>query len=58
MMVAVDHLPREWRDLVNQHGFTAVVKVRREVGGDLDAAQRLLKARHAIRQAQLAQGSF
>lgn len=58
MMVAVDSLAREWRDLVNEHGFTAVVKARREVGVDIDAATRMLKARHAMRQRQFAEGMF
>jgi hypothetical protein len=58
MMVVVDSLGREWRDLVNEHGFTAVIKARREVGADLKAATRMLQTRHAVRQRQLAEGMF
>jgi len=57
MMIAVDMLDRGWRDLVNEHGFTAVVKVWRETA-NLDLARRMLQARHEMRQQQLAQGSF
>ena len=56
MMVMVDHLAREWRDLVNEYGFTAVIKTRRDVGDDLNAARRALKIRHNVRQRQLAEG--
>jgi hypothetical protein len=58
MMVMVDGLGREWRDLVNEHGFTAVIKTRREVGADLQAATRMLRQRHDMRQRQLAEGMF
>jgi len=57
MMITVDNLDRGWRDLVNEHGFTAVVKVRRETA-DISTARRMLQVRHEMRQQQLAQGSF
>lgn len=56
IMQSIDMMPRAWRDLVNEHGFTAVMKVLRETA-DLATARRALAARHDMRQRQLAQGS-
>lgn len=57
IMEAVDAMRPEWRDLVNVHGFTPVVKVLRETG-DLERAKNILDRRHQMRQQQLAEGHF
>jgi hypothetical protein len=56
-MNRVDQLERPWRDLVNEHGFVAVVKCRQE-SRDIEEVTEMLRSRHQMRQRQLATGSY
>lgn len=53
LMYAIDNMDRPWRDLVNEHGFTAVMQALRETS-DLREARHMLFCRHKMRQEQLA----
>ena len=57
IMETFDFLDQPWRDLINEHGFTPVIKARRETS-DIVKATKMMKQRHAFRQQQLAQGDF
>jgi hypothetical protein len=56
IMDTIDQMDPEWRALVNEHGFTPVVKALRSTD-DLDQARKILAERHQLRQAQLAIGT-
>jgi hypothetical protein len=55
IMDKIDSLPMGWRMLINEHGFTAVMRAR-DVSTDINIVERLMKQRHAHRQQQLAEG--
>jgi hypothetical protein len=55
IMESIDNMPTEYRALVNEHGFTPVVKALRETT-ELDRVKRILAERHRSRQQQLAEG--
>jgi hypothetical protein len=57
MMMKIDVLDRAWRDLINEHGFTAVVHCW-ESTSDPKAAARMFKARHEYRQRELANARY
>ena len=55
IMDTIDQMDPERRALVNEHGFTAVVKIMRETQ-DLKRVKKMLAERHRNRQQQLAEG--
>lgn len=57
MMMKIDALDRAWRDLINEHGYTAVVHCW-ETSHDPKAAARMLKMRHELRQRELANARY
>lgn len=57
MMMKIDALDRAWRDLINEHGYTAVVHCW-ESTYDPKIAARMLKQRHAYRQQELATARY
>lgn len=57
MMLKIDVMEPEWRALVNERGFTAVIKTMFDTT-DINVARRLLRQRHDMRQMQLARGQF
>lgn len=57
MMMKIDTLDQPWRDLINEHGFTPVIKLMFEVR-DVEQATQALNRRREMRQSQLAHGSY
>ncbi len=57
IMDKIDSLPPGWRMLINEYGFTPVMKAR-EFVKDINAAERLMRQRHNQRQRDLAEGRF
>jgi hypothetical protein len=57
IMEKIDSLPLGWRMLINEHGFTPVIKAR-EYARDINVVEKLMNQRHRMRQQQLAEGHF
>lgn len=57
MMMKIDTLDRAWRDLINEHGYTAVVHCW-ESTNEPKVAARMLKMRHQLRQRELANARY
>jgi hypothetical protein len=57
IMEKIDSLPLGWRMLINEHGFTPVMKAR-EYAKDINVVERLMNQRREQRQQQLATGSY
>lgn len=57
MMMKIDTLDQAWRDLINEHGYTAVVHCWESTHDPLVAA-RMLKTRHDLRQRELANARY
>lgn len=55
IMEKIDSLPMGWRMLINEHGFTPVMKAR-EFSTDIRTVEKMMKQRHEWRQQQLAEG--
>lgn len=55
MMVRIDAMEPAWRDLVNEHGFTAVLRCLMETR-DVRVATIMLEGRRHRRQIDLAEG--
>ncbi len=55
IMDKIDSLPLGWRLLINEHGFTPVMKAR-SISTDINVVERMMKQRHDMRQQQLAEG--
>lgn len=57
IMDKIDSLPMGWRMLINEHGFTAVMKAR-QFSSDINVVEKMMNVRWHDRQQQLANGSF
>ena len=55
IMEKIDSLPMGWRMLINEHGFTPVMKAR-EYSTDIRIVEKMMNERHRQRQQQLAEG--
>lgn len=55
IMVKIDSLPMGWRLLINEHGFTAVMKAR-QYSTDIRVVEKMMNQRHEARQRELAEG--
>ena len=55
IMTKVDSLPMGWRMLINEYGFTPVMKAR-QLSTNISDVERMMRLRHAQRQQQLAEG--
>ena len=56
MMMKIDTLDQPWRDLINEHGFTPVIKLMFETS--IEGARVALDRRREMRQRELAHGSY
>ena len=54
-LAAIDAMPKGWRDLINEHGFTPVMAARQETAS-LKEARAMMQSRRERRQMQLAMG--
>jgi hypothetical protein len=55
IMAKIDSLPLGWRMLINEYGFTPVMKAR-SWSTDIRTIEKMMKQRHDHRQQQLAEG--
>ena len=55
IMDKIDSLPMGWRMLINEHGFTPVMKAR-QYSTDIQTVERMMNQRRATRQQELAEG--
>lgn len=55
IMDKIDSLPMGWRMLINEHGFTPVMKAR-EFSTDIRNVEKMMIQRREMRQRQLAEG--
>jgi hypothetical protein len=57
IMDKIDSLKPGWRMLINEHGFTPVMKALK-YSSDINVVERMMQQRHAARQQDLAEGRF
>lgn len=55
IMDKIDSLPMGWRMLINEHGFTPVMKAR-DYSADIRIVEKMMNQRRDMRQQQLAEG--